>query len=48
MSETDRMKAFELLGIKPAAQWCWDDSDLVRALAQGIVVTSDGARPLAD
>lgn len=46
MTAADRAAAARLIGIAPAALWCWTDADLQRALRNGIRLTAFGAQVL--
>lgn len=48
LTSDDRAAAFRLLGIQPAAEWCWNNSDLVEALTNGVEVTDSGMRIMGD
>lgn len=47
-TDADRAAAFRLLGIQPAAEWCWTNSDLVEALTNGVEVTDRGLRIMGE
>lgn len=38
ITDADRPAAFRLLGVQPAAEWCWSNSDIAEALTHGVEV----------
>ncbi len=44
ITDADRPAAFRLLGVQPAAEWCWTNTDIAEALTHGVDCTTSGLR----